>query len=228
MSDMKKSLLLLFKYSCILLLLTNAVSAIAQPAFSRGIQIISAGHDECMRRASNALLAEGYVNLSSGGDYYAGFKGINTAVITCNATADGRTYVNIFVASQTNDSGLPGGERVRLQGRMDNSTSIITPSAIQADWNTQADTYRGKNGERHTYYLPPGGKASGRLWGTDVYTDDSSIGTAAVHAGLINFQNGGTVTIEIRTGQPTYQGSSRNGVSSNSYGYWYGSFLFVR
>lgn len=101
-------------------------------------------------------------------------------------------------------------------------------NAIQATWTTQADTYRGKNGQRFTYYFPPGGTASGRLWGTDVYTDDSSIGTAAVHAGLITFQNGGTVTIEIRAGQPAYQASTRNGITSSSYGSWSGSFVFVR
>ena len=228
---MRKSLLLLLtRFFFLLLLITSAGVATAQPAFSRGIQILSASHDECMRRARNALITEGYVNMSNGGDYYAGFKSIHTAVITCNGTSDGRTYVNVFVASQTNDSGLPGGERVRLQGRMDNSTSSVTPPSnyVQADWNTQADTYRGKNGQRYTYNIPPAGKASGRLWGTDVYTDDSSVGTAAVHAGLISFQNGGTVTIEIRAGQSGYQGSTRNGLTSNGYGYWHGSFVFVR
>jgi len=225
---MKKSLTLFFKLFCLLLILVNAGNAEAQPAFSRGIQIIGANHDECMSRAKNALQAEGYVNLSNGGDYYAGFKGLNTAVITCNGTSDGRTYVNIFVATQTSDANLPGAERVRLQGRMDNSSSNVTPTNVQANWSTQADTYRGKNGQRFTYYIPPGGTPGGRLWGTDIYTDDSSIGTAAVHAGLITFQNGGTVTIEIRAGQSTYQGSSRNGITSSGYGYWYGSFVFVR
>ena len=52
---------------------------------------------------------------------------------------------------------------------------------IQGSWTTQADTYRGRNGERFTFQFPPGGTISGRLWGTNLYTDDGSIATAAVH-----------------------------------------------
>jgi hypothetical protein len=100
-------------------------------------------------------------------------------------------------------------------------------AAIAGDWNTQADSQRGKNGQRLTYTFPGGGVISGRLWGSDTYTDDSSIATAAVHAGLISPESGGTVTIEIRPGAPSYQGSTRHGVTSKDYGSWHGSFVFV-
>lgn len=95
-------------------------------------------------------------------------------------------------------------------------------------WNTQADTLRGRNGKRFSYICPANGTASSRLWGSGVYTDDSSICTAAVHAGLITVRNGGTVTIEIRPGQSSYEATLRNGVNSRSYGSWKGSFVFVR
>lgn len=93
-------------------------------------------------------------------------------------------------------------------------------------WATQADNLRGRNGQRFTYHCPPG-TVSTRLWGVDLYTDDSSICTAAAHAGLINAQSGGTVTIEIRAGANAYQGTTRNGVKSSGYGSWHGSFVFV-
>jgi len=64
------------------------------------------------------------------------------------------------------------------------------------------------------------------LWGNDIYTSDSSICTAAVHSGLITFQHGGTVTIELRPGRSIYGSSERNGVTSNSYGSWQQSFVF--
>src|SRR6266851_3375642 len=67
---------------------------------------------------------------------------------------------------------------------------------------------------------PAAGGAPGNVWGTDVYTDDSSVCTAAVHAGLISLAGGGAVEIEIRSGLPGYLGSSRNGVSSSGYGAW--------
>jgi hypothetical protein len=96
----------------------------------------------------------------------------------------------------------------------------------QANWGTNAVSHRGENGQRFSYSCPPGG-APGNVWGTDVYTDDSSICTAAVHAGLITLANGGTVTIEMRPGQSSYAASRRNGVGSSSYGEWSGSYVFA-
>jgi len=95
-------------------------------------------------------------------------------------------------------------------------------------WGTTAEPSRGKNGTRTTYYCPAGGSLSDRLWGTDLYTDDSSICTAAVHAGLVTTAAGGTVTVEIRPGAASYSGTSRNGVGSRGYGGWHGSFVFIR
>ena len=97
---------------------------------------------------------------------------------------------------------------------------------IAGDWSTQANGYRGRNGERFTYTFPAG-SPTGRLWGSGPYTDDSSIATAAVHAGLITPATGGTVTIEIRGGESSYAGTTQNGLPSQGYGAWSGSFVFV-
>lgn len=115
-----------------------------------------------------------------------------------------------------------GGSFIVLSGRNDEREKLLIT------WNTQADTLRGRNGQRFSYICPPNGTASSRVWGSGVYTDDSSICAAAVHAGLITVRNGGTVMIEIRPGQSAYQSTLRNGVSSRSYGSWAGSFVFVR
>jgi hypothetical protein len=45
-----------------------------------------------------------------------------------------------------------------------------------------------------------------------------------VHAGKITDSKGGNVSIEIRSGQASYKGSTRNGVTSFDYGAWPGSF----
>ncbi len=102
-----------------------------------------------------------------------------------------------------------------------------TTQSQQISWVTDATSLRGRNGQRFTFTCSAG-VIGGRIWGTDVYTDDSSICTAAVHAGLISPRSGGTVTIEIRPGTASYQASTRNGVTTRSYGNWPGSFLFVR
>lgn len=96
-----------------------------------------------------------------------------------------------------------------------------------ADWTTQANDLRGRTGQNFDFVCPAGGTISNRLWGTDLYTDDSSICTAAVHAGLITAASGGTVTIEIIPGQSSYAGRTRNGVTSKNFGSWTGSFVFV-
>lgn len=92
-------------------------------------------------------------------------------------------------------------------------------------WTQNAAEHRGKIGQRFSYSCAADGTA-GSVWGTDVYTDDSSICTAAVHAGEITIMLGGTVTIEILAGLSSYTGSERNGVTSNDYGVWDGSFAF--
>jgi hypothetical protein len=101
-----------------------------------------------------------------------------------------------------------------------------TTAFQEAPWVLTSGDFTGSIGQRFTLTLPPGG-VSHSLWGTVIYTDDSSIGTAAVHMGLITFEKGGTVTIEIREGIDTYLGTTRNGVTSTSYGSWDSSFVFI-
>jgi hypothetical protein len=57
----------------------------------------------------------------------------------------------------------------------------------------------------------------GGAYGTDVYTDDSSMCRAAFHAGKIPL-NGGTITVLRGAGRALYVGSTRNGVQSFDYG----------
>jgi hypothetical protein len=109
---------------------------------------------------------------------------------------------------------------------------LATPAIIQPaqiTWNTNAKDLRGRNGERFTYGCPPANPSINPVvYGTDIYTDDSSICTAAVHAGLITRQAGSVVTIQIRPDAGSYTASTRNGVSSKSYGAYKGSYSFVR
>lgn len=93
-------------------------------------------------------------------------------------------------------------------------------------WGDTAVAFRGRNGARFLYTCPSYG-SPGSVWGTDVYTDDSSVCTAAVHAGRITLAGGGYVTIEIRPGQDSYKGSGRNGITTSDWGRWSGSFVIV-
>ena len=101
----------------------------------------------------------------------------------------------------------------------------IDAEATDVSWTLNAIEFRGQDGSRVAYDCPAGGTIS-VVWGTDTYTDDSSVCTAAVHAGLISVEDGGRVVIEIAPGEEGYTGSEANGVTSNDYGSWDGSFTF--
>ena len=92
-------------------------------------------------------------------------------------------------------------------------------------WQRKATEYRGTIGEKVTLDCAAGGPL-GSVWGTRTYTDDSSVCSAAVHAGLITVAKGGKVTMTVAEGRQTYEGTEANGVTSSDYGAYAGSFTF--
>lgn len=66
---------------------------------------------------------------------------------------------------------------------------------------------------------------SGSVWGTSLYTEDSAVCRAALHAGATGAE-GGRVSVSVVAGQPGYFGTDQNGVSSETYGPWGKSFMF--
>jgi hypothetical protein len=68
-----------------------------------------------------------------------------------------------------------------------------------------------------SYYVEVTGEDQGPLWGTDVYTSDSSLGTACVHAGLLARGEFGLVRVTIVPPLAVFQGSTRHGVTSEDW-----------
>lgn len=95
-----------------------------------------------------------------------------------------------------------------------------------SSWARNATEYRDKVGEQFTISCSADGNF-GAVWGTDTYTADSSICTAAVHAGALEKADGGKVTIRIAAGEQQYKGSTANDVTSNDYGKYDSSFTIV-
>ena len=70
-----------------------------------------------------------------------------------------------------------------------------------------------------TFLFEVTGRADGMLWGTDVYTADSDLGTAAVHAGVLRDGERGLVRVTVVDGANVdFEGSDRNEVWSDSFG----------
>jgi len=68
------------------------------------------------------------------------------------------------------------------------------------------------------------GAAEGSVWGTDVYTLDSKLAVAAVHAGVLKVGEKGVVKVTILAGKSAYKGSSRNGITTGDWGSYQGSY----
>ena len=134
----------------------------------------------------------------------------------CNGR--GQSYRFIGAGSASGVSGGAGGSSGGASGGAQGRNIA---------WNyAPGSDHRGANGQRFTLTCPANGALS-RIWGTDSYTDDSPVCSAAVHSGLITAASGGTVVIEIRPSQQQYQGSARNGVTSLDFTYFPGSYGFV-
>ena len=117
------------------------------------------------------------------------------------------------------------------QATMDARRLLAPAETIQlppgADsWEVTAMDLRGRKGEMFDLECRPNGSI-GHVWGRDVYTDDSSICSAAVHQGLITKEGGGFVRFVVGPGLALYGGGLRNGVNAEGWGRWDGSFRFV-
>ena len=82
--------------------------------------------------------------------------------------------------------------------------------------------FRGQNGK--SFLIEITGQNTGSVWGTGVYTDDSSLATAAVHAGIVKVGQKAVVKVTILPGEQQYTGSDRNGITSSDFGDWSGSY----
>lgn len=107
-----------------------------------------------------------------------------------------------------------------------NTDAVVRAAEDQTPvlWNTTASMVSFETGKTYKFKCPASGKESA-VWGTDIYTLDSSICNAAVHAGKLTLESGGSVTIELRSGESTYKGTTRNGIKTNDFGQYGQSFV---
>lgn len=106
------------------------------------------------------------------------------------------------------------------------STEDTTDGTVDV-WTQNAQSHSADIGKTLSIDCTPNGTL-GSIWGTETYTDDSSICTAAVHVGLITVDKGGTIDYKITAGAASYAGMDGNGITSQGYGAWSGSFIFPK
>ncbi|MBK7402022.1 MAG: hypothetical protein IPJ34_38690 [Myxococcales bacterium] len=104
----------------------------------------------------------------------------------------------------------------------DAPNDVAHPQA--AECKLKARDVPGKEGATRFLECPAGcAKGGGTVWGSDVYTDDSAVCPAAIHAGAIP-ESGGKVLVTFTPGGSFYVGTQRNGVSTSDWGKWGRSF----
>lgn len=115
--------------------------------------------------------------------------------------------------------------------------SPVSPSGIAASSNLVMGSqevrddpgtlvaYRDSNHLGKSYLFRITGRTDGSVWGSTVYTDDSLLAVAAVHAGIVQPNQEAIVRVTILPGRPAYRGGQQHGVTSSSYGPWAGSYL---
>jgi hypothetical protein len=98
---------------------------------------------------------------------------------------------------------------------------------IEAGCSFNATQIRREMGDTVQVVCPANCGATGATWGTDIYTGDSAICRAAIHAGMIS-NDGGEVTVVLEPGRPAYRGTRRHGIDSSDYGNYGSSYRFAR
>ncbi|QAT84596.1 protease B [Corallococcus coralloides] len=154
------------------------------------------------------------ISCGAGGDEGdAGVGAIHIPNTPTTATVGGSVMNSCFRSTETGE--WTGSDITAL------AALYSTGGGVQSCSNYNILSYRGQNGAQIRCGCDAVG--GGAVWGTDLYTDDSNVCVAAVHAGAIGTA-GGTVVVTIQPGQSSYAGTTRNGVTTYSYGAWAGSF----
>ncbi|KAI8520704.1 hypothetical protein Bbelb_004580, partial [Branchiostoma belcheri] len=124
---------------------------------------------------------------------------------------------------------LPNHDRLgtRLWQHFNGLAPVVPEVEERADTVDCHTESRDRDGDIYTVICPAGCASGATVWGTVIYTDDSSICRAAIHDGRIT-NSGGEITVYKIQGQDSYLGSEQNGIQTVRYSSWGGSFAFTR
>ena len=214
----------------LLIVLTRAATG-QEPQLATLVQPLSVPFEECKTRVQAELKAAGYTGLLESGNGWMAHARGTSASLTC-IPQGGRTMLVIVTA---------GGQLVRESKRLFESIrgpepaprpapELLPPAppseAVASGWDATAALLAGHPGSRYNFWCPPGGQAH-PVWGDRLYSSDSSVCTAAAHAGTLSLDRGGNAIIEMRLGEPAYSSSTRNGIATLARGPANASFAVV-
>ncbi|WP_068296162.1 LCCL domain-containing protein [Pararhodobacter sp. CCB-MM2] len=160
---------------------------------------------------------------------YTDDSAVAAAAVHAGAIGSGQTgdvQVTILPGQQSYAGSAANGVTSSNYGTWSGSYQFILPQAAAAEAAPANLTgYRDRVGQTVTFSVT--GSDRGSVWGSGIYTDDSALAVAAVHAGLVGVGETTEVQVQILPGQQSYSGSNANGINTSNYGVWSGSFSFV-
>jgi hypothetical protein len=152
---------------------------------------------------------------------------VHAGVVSAGDSKD--VHVMILPGQQRYKGTMEFGVSSSSYGAWQGSYKFLDAPMSEADMVFQEpgnlSQFRGKVGKILKFQIT--GSTTSQIWGDGVYTDDSDLDTAAVHAGVLEDGQSGTVSVKFMPGQGKYAGADHHGVSSVAYGHWDGSFEFV-
>ena len=154
---------------------------------------------------------------------YTDVSGLETAAVHAGllrAGQSGIVKVTPLPGQDRYDAANQNGVLSSASGRYDGSYRITSVALVKPVRSASLSSYRDLVG--HSITMPAVGAVAGSVWGSDVYTDDSSAGAAAVHAGVLSPGEFAFLKVTLMPGQ------ARNGVTSQSYERFDGSFRVER
>lgn len=119
---------------------------------------------------------------------------------------------------------LNGLGRIALTEQLD-TTKVFSSAISIATLNDMTQYSESDIGK--IYKMTITGNTGGTIWGTNIYTNDSYIPKAAVHAGVVTVGQTKEVYIKIVEGLNDYPSTTQNGITSDVWGAWGLSYQFV-
>jgi beta-lactamase regulating signal transducer with metallopeptidase domain len=139
------------------------------------------------------------------------------------ALAEGRQEdANALAAALTALGSSPDGEPQPMMYPYPGGYDIISDGTATPPLYMFLKEFRGHIGLSARVTVT--GSNTGSVWGSGTYTDDSDLGTAAVHAGLVEVGETQEVLISFLGPQQGFAAGSANGVTTREYGAWDGSY----
>ena len=79
-----------------------------------------------------------------------------------------------------------------------------------------------------SFYFEVVGSSANSAWGTEVYTYDSNLATAAVHSGVLRNGQRGIVKVTMLKSSDAHRGTTQNDVTTSNWGPYLASFTVER